>query len=36
MIKTHGFGCKKCIVHWGYYLLPVRLRLGSGITKIGV
>jgi len=36
MIKKHGLGCKKRIVHWGYYLLPVLLRLGSGITKIGV
>jgi hypothetical protein len=35
MIKKHGSGCKKRIVHWGYYLLPVWLRLGPGITKIG-
>ena len=27
MIKKHGVGCKKCIVHWGYALLSVWLRL---------
>ena len=36
MIKKHGFSCKKRIVHWGYDLLPVWLRLGPAITKAGV
>lgn len=36
MIKKHGFGCKKRIVHWGYDLLPVWLRVGLIITKAGI
>lgn len=36
MIKKYGVGCKKRIVHWGYGLLSVWLRLRPAITKAGV
>ena len=36
MTKKHGVGRKNRIFHPGYDLLPVWLRLGSDITKIGV
>ena len=35
MTKKHGGGRKNRIFHSGYDLLPVWLRLGPSITKIG-
>jgi hypothetical protein len=35
MIKKHGVGGKNRIVHEGYDLLPVQLRLVAGIKNAG-